>query len=70
MVADPNSPAAAVGAQRPYEIGKTSADNVAAYLSGQQVPPFTFVPAVLVTKKNAATTAKPLLDDAARIGGK
>lgn len=70
MVADPKSPAAAVGAQRPYEIGKTSADNVAAYLSGQQVPPFTFVPAVLVTKKNAATTAKPLLDDAARIGGK
>lgn len=70
MVADPSSPAGAVGAQRPYEIGKQSAANVAAYLSGEQVPPFTFVPSVLVTKKNAAVTSKPILDEAAKVGGK
>jgi ribose transport system substrate-binding protein len=70
MVADKNSPAGAVGAQRPYEIGKTSAQNVALYLSGQQVPPFTFVSAVLVNKKNADVTSKALLDDAAQAGVK
>ncbi|WP_120345582.1 sugar ABC transporter substrate-binding protein [Paraburkholderia fungorum] len=70
MVADPNSPAGAVGAQRPYEIGRASAMNVAKYLSGQKVPPFTFVPSVLVSKENAATTSKPLLDDAAKVGAK
>lgn len=70
MVADPNSPAGAVGAQRPYEIGKTAAQNVAQYLSGQQVPPFTFVPAVLVNKKNADVTSKPLLGDASKADAK
>ncbi|CAH2772554.1 MAG: ABC transporter, substrate-binding protein KPN_00641 [uncultured Caballeronia sp.] len=70
MVADKNSPAGAVGAQWPYEIGKTSAQNVALYLAGQQVPPFTFVPAVLVNKKNADVTSRALLDDAAQAGVK
>jgi ribose transport system substrate-binding protein len=55
MVADPSSPAAAVAVQRPYEIGQTAVRNVARYLSGQQdsVPPFTFVPHVMLTKDNA-----------------
>lgn len=61
MVADPKSPAAAVEAQQPYEIGKTAVQNVAKYLAGQKVNPFTFVPAVLITKENAATTAGPFL---------
>lgn len=61
MVADPNSPAAAVAAQQPYEIGKTAVQNVAKYLAGQKVAPFTFVPAVLITKENAAETAGPFL---------
>lgn len=61
MVADPNSPAAAVAAQQPYEIGKLAVQNVARYLAGQEVKPFTFVPAVLITKENAAETAGPFL---------
>ena len=61
MVADPKSQAGAVEAQQPYEIGKTAANNVAAYLSGKKVPPFTMVPAVLIDKANAAETAKDFL---------
>lgn len=61
MVADPNSQAGAVAAQQPYEIGKQAADNVAAYLSGKEVPPFTMVPAVLINKANAAEVAKDFL---------
>ncbi|MCB1883100.1 MAG: sugar ABC transporter substrate-binding protein [Geminicoccaceae bacterium] len=61
MVADPDSPAGAVAAQQPYEIGKTAVDNVARHLAGQEVPPFTFLPAVLITKANAAETAGPFL---------
>ena len=37
MVADPKSPAGAVAAQQPYEIGKTAVQNVAKYLAGQKV---------------------------------
>lgn len=55
MVANPESPAAAVAAQQPYEIGKQAVQNVARYLGGQDVPPFSFVPAVLINKENAAT---------------
>ncbi len=61
MVADAKSPAGAVAAQQPAEIGKTAVDNVAKYLNGEKVPPFTFVPAVLVTKTNAAETAPKVL---------
>jgi ribose transport system substrate-binding protein len=61
MVATEGSPAGAVAAQQPYEIGQRAADNVAAYLAGEEVPPFTFVPAVLITKENAAETAKDFL---------
>lgn len=61
MVADPESPAGAVAAQQPYEIGKTAAQNAARYLAGETVPPFTFIPAVLVTKENAKDTAAPFL---------
>jgi ribose transport system substrate-binding protein len=61
MVADPKSPAAAVAAQQPYEIGKTAVDNAAKHLAGQKVPPFTFISAVLITKENAAQTAGPFL---------
>jgi ribose transport system substrate-binding protein len=61
MVADPASPAGAVAAQQPYEIGKQAARNVAAYLGGQTVPPFSFVPAVLINKENAADLAADFL---------
>jgi len=61
MVANPESAAGAVGAQQPYEIGRSAARNAARYLAGQTVPPFTFVPAVLVTKENAKDTAGPFL---------
>jgi ribose transport system substrate-binding protein len=54
LVKDPNSSAAAVVAQQPYLIGKTAVDNAARYLSGDHnLPPYNFVPAVLVTKQNA-----------------
>lgn len=70
MVMDAKSPAAAVAAQQPYEIGKTSVQNVAKFLAGQKVPPFTFVPAVLINKENAAVTGKPFLDAAEKAGVK
>ncbi|TIO09991.1 sugar ABC transporter substrate-binding protein [Mesorhizobium sp.] len=70
MVMDENSPAAAVAAQQPYEIGKTSVQNVAKFLAGQKVPPFTFVPAVLINKENAAVTGKPFLEAAEKAGVK
>ena len=61
MVARPDSPAVAVAAQQPYKIGVGAALNVARYLAGQPVPPVTFVPAVLITKDNAAQVAGPFL---------
>ena len=61
MVADPGSPAAAVAAQQPYRIGAGAALNVARYLSGQAVPPATYVPAVMITKDNAAEVAGAFL---------
>ncbi|ASV88629.1 ABC sugar (Ribose) transporter, periplasmic substrate-binding subunit (plasmid) [Ochrobactrum quorumnocens] len=61
MVANPESAAGAVGAQQPYEIGRSAARNAARYLAGEHVAPFTFVPAVLVTKENAKETAAPFL---------
>jgi ribose transport system substrate-binding protein len=60
MVSDPKSAAAAVMAQQPYEIGRTAVQNVARYLNGKSVPPFTFVPAILINKANAAETAPKL----------
>ena len=57
MVADPDSPAAAVAAQQPYKIGERAALNVARFLSGEPVPPVTFVPAVMITKANAGEVA-------------
>jgi ribose transport system substrate-binding protein len=61
MVADPNSPAAAVAAQQPYIIGKSAVDNVARYLGGDHdLPPYTFIPSILVTKQNATDAAKEL----------
>jgi len=63
MVADPKSAAAAVMAQQPSEIGKTSVDNVAKYLNGDKdIAPFTYVPAVLITKANAPETATKFLN--------
>lgn len=61
MVANPDSAAGAVAAQQPYEIGKGAAQNVARYLNGQSLPPVTFVPAMMITKANAAETAKDFL---------
>ncbi|HTI03479.1 MAG TPA: sugar ABC transporter substrate-binding protein [Acidisoma sp.] len=61
MVADPTSPAAAVAAQQPYLIGKTAIDNVARYLAGNHdLPPYTFVPSILVNKENAKTAGSQL----------
>jgi ribose transport system substrate-binding protein len=55
LIKDSNSAAAAVVAQQPYLIGKTAVDNAARYLAGDQnLPPYSFVPAVLVNKQNAA----------------
>ena len=55
LIKDPNSSAGAVVAQQPYLIGKTAVDNAARYLGGEQnLPPYTFVPALLVTKQNAS----------------
>ena len=59
LVKDSNSGAAAVVAQQPYLIGKTAVDNVARYLSGDHdLPPYSFVSAVLVTKQNADAMQK------------
>lgn len=66
MVATEESAAGAVAAQQPYEIGRQAAMNVARYLSGQEVPPFSFVDAVLITKSNASETAAPFLPGAAK----
>ena len=61
MVADPASPAAAVAAQQPAIIGRNAVDNVARYLAGQtDLSPYSFIPAILVTKDNAATVGKTL----------
>jgi len=61
LVKNPQSSAAAVVAQQPYLIGKTAVDNVARYLNGDRsLPPATYVPAILVTKGNAADTVKTL----------
>ena len=61
MIMDPDSPAQAVAAQQPYEIGRGAARNVATYLNGGDVPPVTFVPAVLITKDNAEELAADFL---------
>jgi ribose transport system substrate-binding protein len=59
LVKDTNSSATAVVAQQPYLIGKTAVDNVARYLSGDHdLPPYTYVAAVLVTKQNADAMQK------------
>lgn len=61
LVKDPKSSASAVIAQQPYLIGKTAVRNVARYLAGDQsLPPATYVPAILVTKENAADVQKTL----------
>lgn len=63
MVADPESAAGADAAQQPYEIGKAAAQNVTRYLAGEEVKPFTFLPAVLASKENADETAPQFLED-------
>ncbi|QWA09168.1 sugar ABC transporter substrate-binding protein [Sodalis ligni] len=61
LVKDPKSSAAAVIAQQPYLIGKTAVQSVARYLAGDRsLPPATYVPAILVTKENAAEVQKTL----------
>ncbi|WP_245396507.1 sugar ABC transporter substrate-binding protein [Jiella sonneratiae] len=70
MVADPKSPAGAVAAQQPYKIGQTAAQTVARFLNGDEVPPFNFIPAVLVTKENAGETAAPFLPKDGKTGDK
>lgn len=61
LVKDPKSPAAAVAAQQPALIGKTAVQNVARYLAGDHdLPPTTFIPAVIITKDTAAEAQKQL----------
>lgn len=61
LVKDPKSSAAAVVAQQPSLIGKTAIDNVARYLAGDHtLPPYTYVPSLLVTKDNADTAQQTL----------
>lgn len=61
LVKDPSSSAAAVVAQQPALIGKTAVDNVARYLAGDRsLPPYTYVPSILVTKDNAAQLQQAL----------
>lgn len=48
-------------AQQPYLIGKTAVQNTARYLAGDRsLPPATYVPALVVTKENAAEVQKTL----------
>lgn len=61
LVKDPKSSAASVVAQQPYLIGQTAVQNVARYLAGDRsLPPATYVPALVVTKENAAEVQKTL----------
>ncbi|CAD6515635.1 hypothetical protein LMG28140_00628 [Paraburkholderia metrosideri] len=61
LVKDQKSSAAAVVAQQPALIGKTAVDNVARYLAGQKdLPPYTYVPSILVTKDNAGSIQQTL----------
>ncbi|WP_338509861.1 sugar ABC transporter substrate-binding protein [Burkholderia gladioli] len=61
LVRDPKSSAGAVVAQQPALIGKTAADNVARYLAGDRsLPPYTYVPSLLVTKDNAGSLQQTL----------
>lgn len=61
LVKDPKSSAAAVVAQQPYLIGKTAVQNAARYLAGDRnLPPATYVPALVVTKENTAEVQKTL----------
>ncbi len=67
LVKDPKSSAAAVVAQQPALIGKTAVDNVARYLAGDRsLPPYTYVPSILVTKDNAAQLQQALGQIAAK----
>lgn len=54
MIQDPESAAGAVVIQDLVGMGKASVQNVARHLAGEKVPPFTFVPHIMVTKANAA----------------
>jgi ribose transport system substrate-binding protein len=61
LVKDPKSSAGAVVAQQPALIGKTAVDNVARYLAGDRtLPPYTYVPSILVTKDNAGNVQQTL----------
>ena len=61
LVKDPNSPAAAVAAQQPSEIGRAAVLNLARYLNGDTgLPSQTFLPAIIANKANAAAVQKQL----------
>ncbi|MEM7125099.1 MAG: sugar ABC transporter substrate-binding protein [Chloroflexota bacterium] len=61
IMSDPASPLTADMAQQPYVIGQTSAENVAKYLAGGEVPTTSFVQPFLVTKENVDTMMPILL---------
>lgn len=54
MIQDPDSAAGAVVIQDLVGMGKASVHNAATYLAGGKLPPFTYVPHIMVTKENAA----------------
>lgn len=60
MIEDPDSAAGAVVIQDLVGMGKASVHNVAAHLAGEKVPPFTYVPHIMVTKENAAEVVPTL----------
>lgn len=60
MIEDPDSAAGAVVIQDLVGMGKASVQNAAAYLAGEKVPPFTYVPHIMVTKENAAEVVPTL----------
>lgn len=62
LIANPDSSYALTVAQQPTLFGKTSAENVARYLGGQQdsVPLSTYLDAVVVDKANVAERRKEL----------
>jgi ribose transport system substrate-binding protein len=69
LVKDPKSSAAAVVAQQPGLIGKTAVDNAARYLAGEHnLPPYTYVPSILVTKNNAGSIQQTLGQSGAEAG--
>jgi len=60
MIQNADSAAGAVVIQDLVGMGKASVHNVARHLAGENIPPFTYVPHIMVTKENAAEVVPTL----------